>query len=98
MGLELVVSAIELPSLPPIRTSPEKSTNENSVEDHEEQCTTPKLKEDALKPGLICPPTPRKRRIEVVKRKTPQELFFLVPTDLASIFVPRQPTKRIRVG
>jgi hypothetical protein len=98
MGLELVVSVIELPPLPPIRTSTEKSTKENLVEDHEEQCTTPKLNEDAVIPGLVCPPTPRKRQTEAVKRKIPQELFFCVPTDLASIFVPRQPTKRIRVG
>lgn len=100
MGLELIVSGsvVELPSLPPVRTSTEKPAQKNSVEGHEEQCTTPKLKEDAVKPGLVCPPTPRKRRLETVKRKIPQELFFCVPTDLASIFVPRQPTKRIRVG
>ena len=98
MGMELAISAIELPSLPPIRTLTDKPTQENSVGDHEEQCTIPKLEEDAVKPALICPPTPRKRRPKTVKRKIPQELFFCVPTDLASIFMPRQPTKRIRVG
>lgn len=85
----------EFPSITPIQTAIEDPSDVV-----EEDCHTPRSVDHMIKPPLVCPPAPRKRR--PMKRKTgpPQQGFFSVPSDLNSVFValPSPPKKKIRVG
>ncbi|KAJ8505526.1 hypothetical protein OPV22_006412 [Ensete ventricosum] len=86
MGSEVAVVG-ELPQLPPL-----EMTAVDAAE-HEE-CVTPRSEE----PVLVCPPAPRKPRPpKRTSPESPPREFFLVPRDLASVFLPLPPTKRIRV-
>nr|XP_009399598.2 PREDICTED: uncharacterized protein LOC103983960 [Musa acuminata subsp. malaccensis] len=86
MGSEVAVVG-ELPQLPPLEMT--------AVDADHEECVTPRSEE----PVLVCPPAPRKPR--TAKRTSPESPppreFFPVPRDLASVFLPLPPTKRIRV-
>ncbi|URE07654.1 hypothetical protein MUK42_20633 [Musa troglodytarum] len=85
MGSEVAVVG-ELPQLPPLEMT--------AVDAELEECATPRSEE----PVLVCPPAPRKPR--PAKRPSPESPpreFFPVPRDLASVFLPLPPTKRIRV-
>ncbi|XP_031481207.1 uncharacterized protein LOC116251217 [Nymphaea colorata] len=68
------------------------------VMEEEEECVTPKSEANELKPALACPPPPRKSR--PAKRKPDSaRVFFFVPHDLESVFIPRDfPLKKIRAG
>lgn len=105
MGLELAVR--EPPSPPPIRTSgndaklheesPSKSGNDEDVD----CCVTPKSERTAVKPVLLCPPSPRKKPRPAKRRcSSPQERYFPVPDDLTLVFipVPCPSTKKARVA
>ncbi|KAF9616314.1 hypothetical protein IFM89_029090 [Coptis chinensis] len=78
-----------------------KVSDLNSSINEEEDCHTPKSKDQLLKTPLVCPPAPRKPR--PVKRKSTStvatQLFFHVPRDLNSVFVPLvNSSKKIKVG
>ncbi|CAL9103121.1 unnamed protein product [Musa hybrid cultivar] len=91
MGLEVVVMG-ELPLLPAIKTS--SLIQEKPVEGgprtkdgEEEECVTPVAEEHTLRPAVVCPPAPRKRRPAKRTVEAPPNGFYDVPCDLTSIFL-----------
>ncbi|GLJ21925.1 hypothetical protein SUGI_0410370 [Cryptomeria japonica] len=77
----VTVRLSEVESSNPGGDSDEQSGN-NGVE---EECTTPKAKENRIAELLTCPPAPRKRRITCRHRVV---LPFFTSPDLDSFFLP----------
>ncbi|KAJ8634545.1 hypothetical protein MRB53_008812 [Persea americana] len=85
----------EFPPITPLQTAVKEPSD--AVE---EDCLTPRSDNHTIKPPLVCPPAPRKRRPAKRKSGSPQQGFFAVPRDLNLVFLalPMPPKKKIRVG
>ncbi|WOK92101.1 hypothetical protein Cni_G00792 [Canna indica] len=108
MGSDIseVVIVGELPSLPPIKTTTSSRQLQEGDEagerkeygaDGDEECVTPTSEEHRLKPAVVCPAAPRKRRPAKRRLGPPPKGFDAVPCDLASIFLALPPKKRVCV-
>ncbi|KAM3214511.1 hypothetical protein ACQJBY_066791 [Aegilops geniculata] len=68
----------------------------------ESSFTTPTTADSALIPATVCPPAPRKSGPVPTRKRAPlqQRLFYPVPRDLATVFVPvpqcPPPAKKMR--
>lgn len=70
----------------------QQQQNDVEIEDIEE-CHTPTSPSTILTTPLVCPPPPKKlRKLLPPISPRPSQLFFQVPHDLASIFLPSTPT------
>ncbi|KAK1289263.1 hypothetical protein QJS10_CPB18g00129 [Acorus calamus] len=69
-------------------------------EEEEEECRTPRSEDHLLKPLLVCPPAPKKRRMSLKRKSEAARVtFFAVPRDLSKVFVALpNPSKKIKVG
>ena len=54
---------------------------------------TPTSEDSALRPATVCPPAPRKMPPALKRKLAPlqQRLFYPVPRDLATVFLPAPP-------
>ncbi|XXG58133.1 hypothetical protein AAC387_Pa04g0523 [Persea americana] len=94
MGLEFIEELLV--------TSPIKTNVKASPEALDEGCHTPTSEEHKIKPLLVCPPAPRRKRPTKRRLEPPSQGFFTsVPRDLTSIFIafgPTVPTKKLKIG
>ncbi|KAH7688068.1 hypothetical protein IHE45_03G007900 [Dioscorea alata] len=85
----------QIPLLPPIKTS--AVIEEKHIIDVSKECVTPKFDDCILKPSLVCPPAPRKPRRMKRKSRGASRQFFIVPTDLSSVFLALPVAKKQRI-
>ncbi|XP_054805501.1 cyclin-dependent protein kinase inhibitor SMR10-like [Prosopis cineraria] len=106
MGVELEVLE-EFWPITPVRTHAIARKGLSSQQNEEEDdCHTPTSPSRTLRTPLVCPPAPKKPRrvaaaVAVAPRNvvvaSPSQMFFQVPHDLASVFLPAS-SKKIKAS